>query len=427
MDNDIKYEEGGKYKLNAIVLFITFFLINLFFIRRSKMYIGLILLLSVPYIFKKILKVKARKTSALFLLFWAYYALETFMYMVLKIDFYTDRGVFDFIFRLFLIMLVFFLFSANTEKVNDYFFILIRKLGFFVCILGWIEYIKKKSLLYGITTVAAKDWQASMFGTSRFRIYTMFLHPIAYGLFLVILFWIVVNYKYKNYFFNAVYIFLIISNLYFTGSRSSWITLIITLIVNYFTKMKSHTVKKKRTRGYYLRMYFGIVIFIVLCCIFRKQLIDAIQSIILRFDLVINKDYMDGSRTQRLGAFTNIMEFIKTDLLGVIAGKGVGYSALFTQLHPINDGFNIVDNQYISIIYDSGIIGLGIFLSIFISTLRNASKYSLYKSKKVCFIGIIAVFINIFFYEGLTFYGILVLLSIFIFMINSDYSGGISE
>lgn len=415
--NKIQNIEKNNFKLDAIILFVTFIFINILFLRRNSIYVIFILFLSIPYVLKKNLKVSLNKISILFFCFWIYYVFETLINSYRVINFMEDRGFYDLLFRCFLVFITFFQFSFNRQKVNDYFFELIKKFGFILCILGVIEFLKKKSLFYNITTVSAKDWQINQFGTSQFRVYTIFLHPIVYGTFLIILYWIAKNYKIKNYYIDKIFKLMIIINLYFTKSRSVYITFIVTLIIDYLLSHKKKI--KDKSFAHTIRKCISVCFLLFFCYLFRQQLLFAFNLIFNRFKVVLDPNSMDGSRTQRIGAFFNIFKFIKSDIVGALFGRGVNYSVIFTAANPVNEGFNVVDNQYISIIYDAGIIGLAIFISIFFIIIKNMKKYYLTKSNKVCLIGILAIYINVFFYEGLGFYSILVMLSIFISMLNT--------
>ncbi|CUU46364.1 O-antigen ligase family protein [Clostridium beijerinckii] len=406
-------------KRKSYILFIAFIIVLLFVLRRNKAYVFVLMTISIFSLFKYDPISKVNKISRLFSFFWIYYLLTTLLNFYINPQYFSIDAFYEFIGRCSIIFSTCILITIAKENY-DYYFILFRNFGLLLCVLGLIEFITHNSLFYSITTVDTKDWQLAVFGTSQFRIFTIFLHPIVYGMFLVILYWVIRNYPIKNYYLNKVFILLIVINLFATQSRSAWIPFVVTNIIDLLVK------KNKNNASLNLKIIFRRYIF---CCItlmaiivFREQIIQAINSIIIRFNLVLDPNSIDGSRTQRLGALQNVCSYILENPMKALLGNGLGYSKIFMINHPVNVGFNTVDNQYLTSILEAGIVGLSFLIAILCTILINIKKYYVSRSNKVAIMSIVTIYFCMYFYEGFNWYSTLYLLTVFIGMINEKQS-----
>lgn len=403
-----------KASINLIVTFISI----LFFVMTRKIVLLVVIFIIALYsIFKERFTLKYNKITKLYLVFWGYYIFISMINILFNKYENQFTSFVNLLFKVTLIIII--MIICNYKKgISEKFFVFYRNFGLFLCIIGIFEFMLKKSLFYNIATVEAINWQFSLFGTKEFRIFTAFLHPIVYGSFLVVLYWINKSYPLKNYYMNKLSILLILINIFATKSRSCWIALGVTVIIN-IVFLKKVKIRKKIN----LNLILGTLITIILLVIFKEKLSAAFYEIVNKFIVVLDSTLEVGSRTQRLGAISNIIDYGKGNFIQVLFGQGAGYGTVFMKNNPVNIGFDIVDNQYFTMILEVGFIGVIIFLYIAMKVLLNLKTYSLNKSGKAISFSILTIYITIFFFEGLAWESILYILTISIFLIkDNNYS-----
>ena len=416
----IRLKNEKAINIESIFLFINLITLAVYEITRKEELL-IILLLEFSYLLLKgRIKIKFTLYEKRFLYFFIYYILISLVNLLIMesnnshYDFLKNQ-IFVLALRVFIVLNIYIIIKSDNFNLIK-FFNLIKYIGIVLCIIGVYEYVYRESLSYHIFGNNERNWQITKIGTDYFRVFTFFMHPIVYGMFLIVLFWMIKFLPLKNFYINKIYQLLILINLYATKSRSSWIGLIITiffyLIINkniYFRK-----INKKKFLSWFLIINLTLIMFFV----YRKNIYEALTTILQRFQIVLQEDSMDGSRTQRLGAIKNIIEFEKNNPLSFLFGRGVGYGTVFMINNPVNVGFNIVDNQFFTIILECGIIGLMLFIIPclrILTLLIKCEKNTINNISGICLLGI---YVNIFFYDALTWYVSLFLISLFIFAFN---------
>ena len=393
----------------------TFLSLSIFVLRRHKILLVLPIVLAAISVFVLKKKIYINKISIVYVLFWIYYILISIISYIIGNRQLDITKIATLIVNVLIIISIAILIPP-TVRDKEKLLIYLRNFGIIMCFIGIIEFITKNSFFYNIILVEAKNWQFNLFGTDKFRIFTMFLHPIVYAMFLLTVFWINYYYREKNIYLFWIIQLLIVFNLYATQSRSSWIALIIIIIINKIISIneKDNKIQKSRKKH---KIIAGFLIFILLV-IFKERIIEIFINIYERFYLAFDITNSEGSRIQRLGAISNILRFC-TDNIGLaFIGGGVGYNNIFMIKNPIYIGFEYVDNQYFSLILNCGIIGLVLFFSPIIMLLINKS-FRKSKINKTLFLALLSIYICIFFYEGLSWHTTLFLNSIFIFMVTN--------
>lgn len=291
------------------------------------------------------------------------------------------------------------------EQYIDKFFSSISLLLNILNIINIYEIINQKSIFYNFLKGDSKEWQVYVFGTDSFRTFSVFVNAIPYGMFLVCLFWINVFLNRKNkiiYFFSQI---LILVTLFFTNSRSAWVTLIISLIIyvlnNYFHKLKQfdNNINIKKV----IKILSIILIFFILILVFSDKMIIIYNKMYSRMITATSDQYLDISRLQRLGTVPMVNNYMTNNgMINFLFGNGFGSVSKFMESHTvIIEGFTTTDNQYVSFFYEFGFLGLIIYLGILLMAVIKLFKTSNIKTiYGLCLYIFISLSINMFFYEG---------------------------
>jgi hypothetical protein len=260
------------------------------------------------------------------------------------------------------------LIKREGKKGIEDFYISLKYLGDILNIVNIYEIISKRSIFYSLINNDSKYWQIAYFNTDLFRTFSVFIHPIVYSVFLVCLFWINIYLKKQNKFYRYISIILILINLYFTKSRSSWIAFFITIFIyksiDILTKIRSKKFCIKNSK--ILKYFVGIVLIIIFSLIFKNYIIMIFDSIYSRFIIATSDSYQDGSRIQRLGTINLISSYMfKSGIINLMFGSGFGTVQNFMVNHTVLiSGFTTTDNQYLSFFYEFGLFGLLTYLIV---------------------------------------------------------------
>ncbi|WP_150131727.1 O-antigen polymerase [Clostridium sp. JN-1] len=303
--------------------------------------------------------------------------------------------------------------TVGKSYVLNFYKYFILMLNIFV-IINFYEIVSKKSIFYSFIISGAKHWQTCAFGTNNFRTFSIFIHPIVYGSFLVVLFWCnryIINNKIK-------YILQInvIINLYYTKSRSAWIAIGITLFIYYlkafFIKIKNNNIKFTYKKVITLILTCIVLIFILL--IFSKDINNILNQIAERFITATKDSYNDASRLQRLGTIKIVNNYMfNNGISNLLFGNGCGSVKEFMMNHFVYiTGFATTDNQYVSFFYEFGLIGVSLYIFIVVSSIvkffKNNDILDISNLSILCFL---SISVSMFFYES---YG---WIDVFIFLI----------
>lgn len=305
-------------------------------------------------------------------------------------------GVGNGIIKLFVIFTTFLIGYIFSNEINLLGKEGLRYLVFFLKILLIIIVISCAFGLYESFLGNSFDTFAIRVYPSSGRLHSFYLHPIVFAsiaLTGIILSTQVVNNSIVKYFS----IFICIYCMIFTLARGSWIafffTSVITLVNNH-KESKCRSVKKNKV----LETIIAIIVLIILLYINNPfHIVDIIKN---RFSQSIDS----YSFTYR---FNNIITLIMGriqdfNLAHWILGSGyhssqkaLGFNGIFLR----NVGNSVVDNEYISVLYDFGIIGtfmVGISLYICIKLIIKKGLNPTYKCIALI---TLAYFIQAFFFD----------------------------
>lgn len=281
-------------------------------------------------------------------------------------------------------------------------------------IYGIIEFICKENIFIRyICDPSTRNWNIWYFNTNMYRNFTVFSHPIVYGNILVILFWINM-YVCKNKVYKNINYILIIINLYATKSRSSWIAFFVTLLIYYFHNLYIIYCNKKIN----IKKTIKIILLIFLSIfILRLELVQSLLvSVIERFT-VLFEDAGSVSLNQRSGTIIQIINDIKNEnVFKVVLGHGYNtIQEYMINIKVVLDNFKTSDNQYISILWEFGLLGIILNIIVIFKVIYNVIFNKMNELNKLLHYIFISISVNMFFYEA---YGWYIIASIYFFVIG---------
>jgi O-antigen ligase len=297
----------------------------------------------------------------------------------------------------------------------NYFGKYIRRAICIVGIMGIIEFILKHPIWKQI--LDSSDYLPSI--NVGYRTFTFFYSPVLNGMFwgLAIIFLIksLPLYNWKN----IVLITISTANLLFSRSRSSMIGLAICLLLNFVYNLINKQTRRNR-RQFTLRELLPsvFVVFILASCsyLFREPISSFINQSYERFQTMF---VVGGSRVVRLETIDIGIDYIRQNFLTAFIGKGTNAGPVYLRSHPVIKGtwqWTVgFDNQYLTLLLESGYIGFLMVVGAAIIQLRKPIRTT--DNVNVMF-GLMLLFFWIvsFFFESLIFYQTFVLYIVIVFM-----------
>lgn len=238
-----------------------------------------------------------------------------------------------------------------------------------VTAIGCVEILTKNNFFYGFLRTNAQNAARGIYLSRQYdyRVFTIFAHPIIYGIFLVSLFWCN-KFLIKNKFIKTILQIILLINLFFTQSRSAWLAFAITIIL-YYVKI----IINKKSILYFKITYKQIFIFsfitvlIIICSYFlQNQISHIFNQIYGKFITATDDSYNDPSRIQRFGMTKEVVDYmLNNGIVNFLFGNGFGsISNFLANIQIMILGYSTSDNQYISFFYEFGFIGLLLYCII---------------------------------------------------------------
>lgn len=289
----------------------------------------------------------------------------------------------------------------------------INNIMMIINIYGIIEFIVKENyFVQFIMNEYRSNLHVWSFKTELYRNFTVFSHPIIYANILIIVFWIN-KFLCKNKFLRYFNYILIIVNIYATKSRSSWISFALTITIYIiYLLYKANKIGKIKSKNI-LMITFTSVILVIL----YKPIVEPLSNEIIQRFCELLTPSGNVSSSQRLGAISYVLsEIMNGNILGLLFGHGFrSIQSLMAQTMISIQGFLVADNQYITVIWEYGIIGLICSISIIIYSISIIFKDNEDTSVLLALI-LISIHINMFFYE---IDGWLLISNIYLFILGS--------
>ncbi len=292
----------------------------------------------------------------------------------------------------------------------------IRNVGVVLSILGVYEFVTHSSIFVNLISVESKVFIVSSLGSSSARIRTIFMHPVICGVYTVI-FWLAVLYfPYKNKWINYTAKVAIIISLLGTQSRSSWLSFVIVNIM--FLLLKKKLLIMKVSKNFIYQFLFIILVSFIGIIFFKNAFAQEIEVLSSRLFNMFNTEHIGVYN--RLGMITlGIRTWISSGLLNKLFGNGRDFAINLLKRNPIRGWSVAVDNQYVTILLDYGLVGILFFILLLVRvtlyTIKNDNPVN-----RCCGLAILSMFISAFFYDMFTWITITFIFCLLICVMQDD-------
>ncbi|QFQ74446.1 O-antigen ligase family protein [Liquorilactobacillus mali] len=290
-------------------------------------------------------------------------------------------------------------FSWKEEELKSNLFF-IRNFVLVSAIYGIYEHsIKYNIFAYNYTlmsgNLARYYWQ---FSQNNYRVASFFLHPIIFGIVLLLAFWITWFSREKKI-MKIVINTLFFVNIIWTMSRSIWLGFLASFI--FYLIYYVNTKKNFRTFFISLKQVIWTIVlgFLTIVVIFTLLHLYA-ATVIERFSDVGT----DNSYLQRVGTAQYFMDYflnIKNFFLTVLGHGQNSANKFMLTLHVVADNFSTTDNQYLSNIYNYGLfVNVVVTYQVILAFLNSSKRSNFYRFICVIMFGVL---IAMYFFEILDF------------------------
>lgn len=230
-------------------------------------------------------------------------------------------------------------------------------------IYGTFETIMKYNPLSKI--VSTVNWLNYMNALNyRYQPSSIYLHYTYYAFFLIIGFIILLKFPFKKRFINTLAYILIIEQLFLSKSRMGWITFVLILFFNWVFKDRKRMIKKR----YLCSLFIAITVVFAVVMIKPELLTNINSMIIYRFSSFKIYGMLDGSLGQRWGTLLNYPKYVSKYPLKAFIGTGSeSINNVFLNEFSYFAGYDTADNQYLTILVESGIFGFSLFFIILLN------------------------------------------------------------
>lgn len=191
------------------------------------------------------------------------------------------------------------------------------------------------------------------------------------------------------------FIFLNLISILLTQSRSAYLCLLFIAIVAASKTIRN--AKSIKLRHWVISIWLFIFLFIY-------SWYSIVQNGFI-YDKIIKRifslsDSTSGSLLQRTGSINFIISYIHENFLNVSTWIGHGFDSLLryltaNQIYFVVPGYYVVDNQYVTLIYDLGLLNFLILLIFLFSIFKNIR----YADNSVVIDLFVIVLISVFFFE----------------------------
>ena len=268
-----------------------------------------------------------------------------------------------------------------------------------------------KIIMIGILITIFLDFSGN-FITYDYRHYSIYSNALLYGSFILVAFYLV-YYLVKNVYLKTILLIVCFYACILTSSRSAWVSLVVTFTVCIlFRKNENLTISKLVFRGIFV-VVLSIVLFV-----FGSQIETFINDVFSMVSAKIDNVLNSTSAVFRVDAIEYLWE--KSSFLSIVFGNGVGATKdLVTNAGLQISRFQTSDNQYMTLLYDYGLMGVFWIVKLCQLVFRNVFENQKTASNELKMLSIIILSLMItgFFYEtignaniaaiALTFIGIL--------------------
>lgn len=325
--------------------------------------------------------------------FFVFFAFLMIITLICVIDSKTRLSFFYQIVLFFLFYIFFSIFfMKNGESSYHWLFLPLYKGAILLSFAGIYEGIIRQNLFQNFIY---SNYFAYAEHTELYRISLMFIHPIVYAHFIMIM--LIYGCYFDKSKYKLINCTLLLINIYLTKARSIWVAIVLVAFI--YLMKQSNIQKYKIKKGTLICLLSAPIILVFVNYTFLKKLI--VQGIVGR----ITESFSTNSYILRVSAINNLMEYFFNDntMLGILFGSGNGAATVMMEDVVSVQGIGqysmtTTDNFYLSFLYNFGIIT---FLILLIYIFGVFKKTLVANNKMLEYIGVslIGSIISIFFYD----------------------------
>lgn len=290
----------------------------------------------------------------------------------------------------------------------------IRNFGLIMAILGCYEYATHSAVFMRFITTESKMYMQINLRTAVVRVRSIFLHPTICGVFMTILWMCVLFVPYKRKWVNRMAQTVIFLCLLATQSRSNWIAFMVINSLYLWKKYRKSRICLKRGQIIYIGIC--LVSILTLGFVFREYIVNIYQLVVNRLISAIDSNHA-GNYNRVTMIKMGIDEWKSFGILEKVFGAGSGYAVAFLHKHPIRGWNTAVDNQYLTILLDFGLVGL-LFLLGLLGYLVKRIITDCNKINCLCGLCLLSMFISAFFYEMFSWIMITIIFALFLCLMD---------
>ena len=295
--------------------------------------------------------------------------------------------------------------------------IIIRNTGMFLAALGIVEIITSKNvcnlLLFKDILKDNMSIDNVLQYMHQLRVQSIFFNPIIYACFLTFLLLILLYKPINNRVLQILSISIVCINVIFTLSRTSWIAIFVVLTIyiieEYRESKLAMTMMGGITGG-------GILLFVVANMLTLPGMAGQILLRLNVADVVRSQPFL-----ARIGNVRNVLLdwWNECTIIEKIVGRGWNQAVQVVYENPVAGFGTAVDNQWITVLYDAGIIGMLLLIAFFTVCFRAVLRSETANAKIARGI-MIAQIIGGFFYESFAYFNTMFILGILFVIIDSE-------
>lgn len=300
--------------------------------------------------------------------------------------------------------------KMDIRKILIYF----RNAGIVLSPLCILEAVIKRHFLANIL--------GKKFEYNIFRVISIFDHPIVCGSFLVMFLCLMIVFPLKNRQNQIIVVMITALAIILTRSRSAWLA---SAFISFVYYMKLGYKKINRKYAFYLLILF-FVLLLAGSGLGYNIVKEFTQFIYSRFHGMLEAG---EGHIVRIEIILSSLEYWRRNPVNFIFGRGKNYGLFFMKEHPVQKFGTFtwdaaIDNQYVTLIHETGVIGFSVIMAIIVIVLRRFIKAS--KSNKeqlaadLCLLGNA---VCLFFFEGFN-YPVLVLMYLILIIISDKFENG---
>lgn len=289
----------------------------------------------------------------------------------------------------------------------------VRDFGVINALLGCYEFFTHSSIFLPYLTVESRIYAQSL-GTSKTRVQTIFMHPNICGVFMVVAWLCVLFIPYKKQWVNYLARVSIFLCLLGTQARSSWVSFVIVTAVYIVKISKGKIVRLKKSDIFWT---CALICLVLSGVIFFNEYIWSIYQI-------VKERWLDGMNSNNAGNYNRVtmikmgmQEWTELGIKEKIFGAGNRYAYKLLLRHPIRGWKGAVDNQYLTVLLDFGMVGFFMLLFLvgyaFKKSITNDDEIS-----RLCGLCLLSMFISSFFYEMFSWITVTTLFCLFLCIIE---------